>query len=631
MWLLLSTLVRAQSVQLIEDSFTVHTKVSLQVRVTAGADGFQAGDVLVIDDPVLHGARWVKWGWLSHRGVGVCSPIKEDWDGSSAGRIAAFGPQGESLEVLHTLDDAEIHEAGQVLVTLDADIAPGESVRIALGTEEEGGDCGWQTPVRAFDNIPLPISYWPLGADEDTLIDAPLVHILAEEDVDQWVVSVTSQAAVGEEVVVRAAPLDRWGNLARGQEILLSSHRFEAEGVQRIPVEIDGETLWSNPVRVTQESLDWGVFWGDLHTHHGHSYETEAGDWVDQNHDYARDVVGLDFGCESVKLAPTEIDGEALWERVQRSCEAYSVDGDYLALLGFEWMGAGSGAGHHNVYYESCEGPYLEQEALVDLEDGLWPFMEQTMAETGQLMVSVPHAPSFTGFDWEVQDDTLRPVAEVFSEWGSSMDPQRAGSVPEGLSGGQRLGFIASSDNHDGWLGNSAARKNTQGGLAAILAPELSPGALLSSLQNRATYATTGARILLELVAWEQDSPHPMGSSFVSRDARFDWKVHGTDTIERVRLVYAPVGAQESGVEWARWSPSALDAEGSAQVPYSPRELAVWLEVTQVDQEMAWSSPIWLEREAAVTGCAGSPVGALALLGGLGLGLGISRRRRPAG
>lgn len=627
MWLILSGLGWAQSVSMETTRFPVQTKVSMVLEVRPGPEGFAAGDVFLIDEPVLHGQR-NKWGWLSHRPADVCEPLSRDFAGSSAGRVDVALPEGVRASVLHSEDSPRNHEAGQILITLEAgEIAADESLTVLLGTEEREGICGWQTPARAHEQVPLQVSYWPASASEATLIDTLMLAFDAESEIAELAVSMSSKAQVGVEQLVRVAPLDRLGNLAQGQQVLLVPHTFTEPGVYRVPVDAFGWQGQSNPVQVSEEPPEFGVYWGDLHTHHGHSYWDDAGGWVDENHDYGRDVVGLDFGCESVKGDPVELNSGALWSAVQRSCASYSVEGDYLAVLGFEWMG-NEGAGHHNVYYESCEGPLIEQE-LPGLERGLWLRMEETMAATGQRMISIPHAPSFTGYDWDVQDDALRPVAEVFSEWGNSMEPERIGSVPEGLSRGQRLGFIASSDNHDGWLANPMVSKNTEGGVAAVLMPELSHSALLTALSNRATYATTGARILLELVAWEGETPHTMGTAFQAQDTRIAWKVHGTAPIERVRLVSAGVGAQEFGTAWAEWTPGELDAQGSAQIPDGPRELAMWLEVTQSDREMAWSTPVWLERdEVSPVGCGGGLVGVLGVLGGLGLGAGLGRRKR---
>ncbi|HJN75844.1 MAG TPA: DUF3604 domain-containing protein [Myxococcota bacterium] len=583
----------ASTANLREDTFPVHEKVSVVVEIELD-EVLAPGDQLILREPILHGMRWAKWGYIQTDPT-ACTVLSEDGDSASVGLVRASTDGDAVLELRHTVDGPGIHELGEVEVELvGGALGPGDLVVVEMGVEE--GNCGWQTADRAFSNLELVVGAVIAGTEVD--IDTLSIDFSPEDELAYTEVFVPSQALVDEAVVARVVSLDRWGNAL---SVDYSEVAFESPGVFRVA---SGSSL-SNPIRVTDDPIDDMVWWGDLHTHHGNSWE-EAGNWVDANHDYARDVLGYDFGCESVKGYPHELEYEDLWERQKRTCQAYT-DADYVALLGFEWMG-GATEGHHNVYYSTCDGP-LGPMDMETVAEGLWPFVEDVIAETGQDVLTIPHAPSFTGYNWGVADERLRPVAEVYSEWGNSMEPLRNGSVPQGLSLGQRLGFIASSDNHDGWLGNGLAEKNSPGGIAAVVSQDLSAPALLQALHDRSSYATTGARILLDVEASEDGQVHPMGSAFASREARFSWEAHGTAEISSVRLVASRVGAQELAFEISQWTPMSADSKGEAIVPWGPDELAVWVEVLQVDGEMAWSSPIWLERQApppSTGGCGGS-------------------------
>lgn len=559
------------------DVFPVHEKVSVVVTVD---EVLYPGDAVVIDEPLFHGMRWAKWGYLQTNPQ-ACTARSEDGDVASVGLVRARA-DGAELQVTHTVNGPGIHEAGAV----DVEVVSGlvEELVIELGVVAD--DCGWQTADRAFEHIELPVTVHS-GTTEETT-----VALLAFEPADyaSTVAFVPAQGLVGEDVRLVTVELDTWGNALEVDEDVVV---FDQPGVFRVQT----SGVRSNPIRVTVEPLEAGVYFGDLHTHHGESWDDD-GVWVDANHGYARDVLALDFGCESVKGHPHELEYEALWEGQKRSCLEYT-DTDYLAVLGFEWMG-GSTEGHHNVYYETCDGE-LGPMDLPTVAEGLWPFVEGL----DQDVVTVPHAPSFTGYNWDVSDEQLRPVAEIYSEWGSSMEPVRNGSVPQGLALGQRLGFIASSDNHDGWIGNQLAVKNAPGGLAAIRMPALTTTNLLASLHERSTYATTGARMLLDMTAVEAGVEHDMGSALTARDTEIRWEAHGTSTVTGVRLLAAREGARELEFELASWAPETLDASGSAWVPWGPDTLAVWVEVTQDDGEMGWTSPVFLEREdpPPTTGC----------------------------
>ena len=581
------------------ETFPVHDKVSIVVTVD---DVLQPGDAVVIDEPLFHGMRWAKWGYLQTN-PSACTPRSEDGDVASVGLVRASA-EGAELQVTHTVNGPGIHEAAAI----DVEVVSGRSdeLVIELGVVED--DCGWQTADRAFEHIVLPVTVHT-GTTEDatTLLLAFEPGAYASTQA-----FVPSQAVVGEQVELTVVDLDEWGNAL---DVRTDTLAFDDPGVFRVQT----SGVRSNPIRITPEPLQHNVFWGDLHTHHGESWQ-DGDDWIDANHLYARDVLALDFGCESVKGYPHELEYEDLWEAQKKSCLEYTDD-RYLAVLGFEWMG-GSTEGHHNVYYATCDGP-LGPMDLETVAEGLWPFVE----DLDQDVVTIPHAPSFTGYNWDVADEELRPVAEVYSEWGSSMEPVRNGSVPQGLSLGQRLGFIASSDNHDGWIGNQLAIKNAPGGLAAIRMETLSTPNLLTALHERNSYATTGARMLLDVTATQDGVEHPMGAAFVARETRLDWSAHGTEKLAQVRVVASRVGARELAFELASWTPETLDASGTAWIPWGPDDLAVWVEVTQVDGEMGWTSPVFLEREAAppAGGCNGR--GAWILLPALLLGRLVSRRR----
>ena len=570
--MLVLSVAAAATVELAREVFPVHEKVSVQLVVTVGPEGLDPGDVLTVDEPIFHGMRWAKWGYLQTDST-RCSPLSEDTDRASAGLVRARA-EGLELEVRHSVDGPGIHQEGQVQVeVLTGTLNEGDTLLVELGVQE--GDCGWQTSDRALDRIPLVVEL------NGAAVGSPELRFAARAELsERWVV-LPSQAQVGQTVVLHTVDVDRYGNAL---EVSRQPVSFDVPGIHRM----DG----SNAIRVTLDPPAESVYWGDLHTHHGHSYYADDQSWFDANHAYSRDAMAYDFGCESAKAYPTELHYDDLWDRMQRSCATWTDQG-YVALLGFEWMGGGA-QGHHNVYYPSCDGE-LAPQALSDVDELLDWMPEGTVA--------IPHAPAYTGFNWETRDSELRPLVEVYSEWGSSMNPSDPGSVPEALVRGQKLGFIASSDNHDGWLGNRLASKNAAGGLAAIRAPSLSGPALVAAMRARQTYATTGARILLEL------SMKPLG-----RDTVVSWEAYGTDLVREVHLVSSTVAGQ-AGVVLQTWYPGTLDATGQATIPWGPADLAVWLEVGQTDRQQAWSSPLYIEREdIEPKGCSSLPISAGALL-----------------
>ena len=605
--------------ELVETDFLVQSKVSVQVRYTVGPSGMQSGDFVRIEEPIFHGIRWAKWGFLV-ADPALCTPLSDEQLVPSVGSYDAETSGAATLELFHSLDDDQIHGYGTLDVqVMDGELVEGDVIEVRMGLEE--GECGWQTAHRAFDQIEMRVFEHFDGAERGVLLEPTLrLNFVAESEVYEWEAVLPSDGVVGEPVVLRLAPLDRHGNLADGRRIVTEERIFENAGIHRVSKLVDGVQVRSNPILIHSSSPEERVFWGDIHVHHGHSYEDEDGNWVDLNHEYGRDVRAMDFGAETVKGMYLELGTDDLWERVKRSCETYTVDEEYVAIRAFEWMG-GPDVGHNNVYFEGCEAP-LPDEELPGVDQGLWPYMETAMAELGVQAVSIPHATPFTGHDWKVRDDDLRPVAEIYSAWGNSLDETLLGNVAIGLRHGQRMGFIGASDNHEGFIGNDLQGKNVLGGLGAIQATELSSRALIEAMQRRSTYATTGDRILVRFQVEDGSAIYGAGDEWVrsgeeQAPPRLIAEVNGTDAVRSVRLMHTGVGFFGESAIQQNWEflGSCLDCFLEADLNLFPEETNIfWLHIVQEDGEEAWASPIWIQaaglkdgeegKDEASLGCA---------------------------
>ena len=586
------------------ERISVDVKGTLDYFYVAGEEGLGAGDAVRIEDPILHGMRWSKWAVDQERSDRCTA---QSLIGYSVSRLTAASNSPARLSLTRSTTAPEIHDYAWTEVTVESGrLEPGQWIRVRYGDTSGGAeDCGHQTPDRAYQNVPWR-AYERLG-DQYTwqpVEPSPTFSLVHLPDVALLSVAAPSVVQAGEPFELTIGVLDALGNaltswegpvtvgeegesipLLRGTGALTVTRQIDEPGIARIPVTVEGVSALSNPIQVSAEPPALRLYWGDLHTHHGHSYLDESGQRVDENHVYARDVMGMDVGCESMKAHPIEIGGDALWEVMQENCREYTADGDYVAMLGVEWMSTDDG--HHNLYFDGCEVPFSSHEGMVRLagRGSTFAWMDDLYAQTGVSSVAVPHASMYTGHNWTDVDDARRTVAEIYSGWGSSMEQDgRPGSIQQALSGGNRVGFLAASDNHKGWMGNLVSVRRFQPGLGAFWAPELSRAALFESLEQRRTYGTTGPRILLRFWATDGDERLEPGQDFrpSSGGPTFSWD----DT---------PAG-----------------------------DHAVWVEVVQVDGNRAWSTPIWINNSGC-GGCGGSGGSGAGLLVAL---LGLRRRQR---
>jgi hypothetical protein len=127
--------------------------------------------------------------------------------------------------------------------------------------------------------------------------------------------------------------------------------------------------------------------------------------------------------------------------------------------------------------------------------------------------------------------------------------------------------------------GEARKRDPYRTGLTAVQAQGATREALMEALVARRCYATSGAKIMLDLSA----DGAPMGSELPARAlAEFAIDVIGTDEIVLVELV----GAE--GVLF-RAEPRACEATVTARV----ESAFVYARIVQADGEMAWSSPVF--------------------------------------
>jgi len=122
--------------------------------------------------------------------------------------------------------------------------------------------------------------------------------------------------------------------------------------------------------------------------------------------------------------------------------------------------------------------------------------------------------------------------------------------------------------------------------MVAVFAPNLTREAVYDALYARKCYATTGARIYLDFTV----DGKPMGSDIENASGIFKYKITvlGTDNIASVELVRT--GKNETIYESGETRSVFLEGE--------IRDSGwAYIKVIQTDRNMAWSSPVWLEKK----------------------------------
>jgi len=199
--------------------------------------------------------------------------------------------------------------------------------------------------------------------------------------------------------------------------------------------------------------------------------------------------------------------------------------------------------------------------------------------------------------------------AEIYSMWGSCdfrdsplvapwIEPGRGIPVNDMLTQGAKLGFTAGGDCHDGRVGFTSEDPDGQGtapqtnaiiilyrcGMTAANMQKLDRQGIITALRNRRTYATTGARILIDFSV----SGVPMGSVGEAEIAECVATVHGVNLLKEVQII------KDGKMVWSQ-AVDGLDVKISWSDPnLSTEEHYYYLHVIQQDGHRAWASPVWV-------------------------------------
>lgn len=466
----------------------------------------------------------------------------------------------------------------------DQALRPGDTITVILG-DRSGGSPGARaqtfTGLMRFHALVDAYGtgiFLPVAPPAAVPVVAGAAHHLR--------VHAPSDAAPGTPFTVTIVTLDQWGNA--------TAHRTEraqldTPGVHTVSVADAATSLRaeSNPVRVhppgehpagglppggllprehpargraagtdpAGAALGHRVLWGDLHAQ---SEETIGSGTLDDYFSHARDCAAIDFaGHQGNDFQVTE----AVWRQIMAKTQEYDAASRFVTFAGYEWSGNTPGGGDHNVHFRGGPGQRYDLH-----RSGHWQIPDRADEATDRFPVDTLYA-QFRGRDdvlliphvggryanvRQYFDESLMPLLEIASCWG--VFEWFAGDA---LDAGHVFGFSAGSDDHTARPGMSHAPRGhfaTGGGLTAVLARDHSRAAIWEALKARRTYATTGARLLLDVVArvgaraGRAARDYPMGSIIdlpaldhpAPGRLEIAVSVHGTAPLWRVEVLRWP-------------------------------------------------------------------------------------------
>ncbi|NOZ42918.1 MAG: DUF3604 domain-containing protein [Alphaproteobacteria bacterium] len=541
------------------------------------------------------------------------------------------------------------------IVVTKGTLEKGDVISVVYG-DRSGGSAGYLASAIATAPRPILIALDRNGDNHFKRLEKlPEITAVAGMAADIWVF-LPSQAVVGQPVKGRIALVDenanaidhaasfkiyqQSGSAEFPLKVTMAPHRGYVEfevtprhvGVLRLRVRSRDFPLEaiSNPVVVTLKPPQEKIYWGDIHSHTGYSWDGVGG----HNFYYARYIASLDFyamtdhsfaprarkgltrglfGSYTSKHPPAPGKGlsrglnKTTWPKYTALTDRYNDPRHFVTLQAYE-DSMGAPYGHRNVYFRNKPGVlvYPGQTTLPQL----WTLLKKGDALTiphhsGKMPIGIQFSirnkdfqrniEIYSGHGLSEQYDPANPLAFehiLFSADAKSVLPSYRQYAQDAWKMGLKLSTIASSDNHHAHPGQP------QYGLAAVRAKTLTRNGIFQGLYDRMTYGTTGARIILNF----HINGTPMGQTIRVKgvpDIRI--KVIGTGALDWVELLRYQPGDKDFQVI-RHWQLTGWSFEGAYRDKSFKPGAIYYVRVKQKYKirrriAMAWSSPIWTEKK----------------------------------
>ena len=336
------------------------------------------------------------------------------------------------------------------------------------------------------------------------------------------------------------------------------------------------------------------VYWAEMHNHLLElPTDRVIASWIDRLYLTGRYRDGLDV------VALTDHD----WPGMTRSMyfveqgigNVLNASGRFLAFNGFEWSGDSQTRARFGDRTVLFPDGYHDIPRITDDSANDSAKLSANVRRVGALdwphhigRAESPVNPKFLNPETE-------PVIEMTSGHGvfETYDPARAVPVPyktqivpgtsaqDALATGKRLGLVGSSDSHSGFSGYRV-------GMFAVIAPELTRGAILDAIRARRTYAIRGGQpIFVDFRA----SGHFIGEDFTSVEPpRLEVTVKASAAVTRIELI-----RNNRYVLSETFSDDATDRSLQFRDREQPPAF-YYARVFVAGGGYAWTSPIWVSR-----------------------------------
>jgi len=339
------------------------------------------------------------------------------------------------------------------------------------------------------------------------------------------------------------------------------------------------------------------IYRGDTHRHTEFSMDGNNDGSLIDTYRYALDAAQLDFLLASEHNGLGGPDLDYINWLLQQTADLFTLPGAFAPFYGYE-RSVPYPNGHRNILFTRRGIPTLP----IPVEEQQGRAGAQALYKYLKLYngLAISHTSATTmGTDWRDNDPAAEPLVEIYQGDRVSAEyegaPKAANAKdPASAPGGFRpLGYVWNAWAKGYKLGVQVASDHLSAHIsyACTLATDFTRDGLLDAMRQRHSYGATD-NIVLDYRLQTGGKEYLQGDivSGVSGDARFSVKVVGTAPIRQIDVVRNNTFVHNRNPMEKEVTFTYVDAQPPAGESY------YYVRVIQVNDQIAWSSPIWVRR-----------------------------------
>ncbi len=485
--------------------------------------------------------------------------------------------------------------------------------------------------------------------------NSPAINVINEQDFDITLIS-PSLVVVNEEFKVLIRVEDRFKNLVKNFDQKIQLYEFKPPdkrsflrniefnesnkgllikrglkhskpGIFYFEVLFKNQYFKSNPIICKEKPMERRLYWGYIH---GHSLKSDG---IREPEDYFENLInaGLDFGTVTEHDHLWETSDED-FEEIKQTVKEYHKNREFISIFGYEWGSWYSGYGDICIYNYDDTIPVFRSD--LNKYNSTRKLIKNLKPYEDKVLMIAHHTALRPGYrNWTYFDNALEKLVEIYSTWGNQEYPSIKGNplpprykffgygkyarkrgavlekrdsfVSDALERGYKLGFVAGGDDHFGIYPSGSIDPDNgiyPPGIMAVWAENLTKESLWEALNNRKCYGTTGPRIIIEFLVnnyFMGDIIAVEKETYLNSERIINLSLFSPIPIKKIELIrnnsvidFKTLNHEETTYEYI--DSDLFNDVALKHIQKNEIFIFYYIRVFLSNNNMAWSSPIWL-------------------------------------